>query len=257
MRCAAQNHAVSGSLERCIAVPAVIEVCRPQSRHSYSVAGFSAPPCGAAADRADETVRPAPFEQERRATRLVRKCLLEFRKRARLGHRCPVIADRRGSSLRTVHIRRTWDNGISRYHLTEPILSLYNLEYNDSNFANQKILQRSINQNHRGSSRSGALNICASGRQVRGGRRPRPPDTGCPLRARRKRPLRESVQALSPVMPLDRSKQLWRQMRLDNRSRPFMSKFQKQGAGQRRMPRLVACFRPIGVPRDLARCCSQ
>src|SRR4249920_438378 len=35
MRCAAQNHAVSGSLERCIAVPAVIEVCRPQSRHSY------------------------------------------------------------------------------------------------------------------------------------------------------------------------------------------------------------------------------
>src|SRR6266550_2530862 len=35
MRCAAQNHAVSGSLERCITVPAVIEVCRPQSRHSY------------------------------------------------------------------------------------------------------------------------------------------------------------------------------------------------------------------------------
>src|SRR5271169_3369616 len=35
MRCAAQNHAVSGSLDRCITVPAVIEVCRPQSRHSY------------------------------------------------------------------------------------------------------------------------------------------------------------------------------------------------------------------------------
>jgi hypothetical protein len=34
MRCAAQNHAVSGSLERCIVVPAVTEVCRPQSRHS-------------------------------------------------------------------------------------------------------------------------------------------------------------------------------------------------------------------------------
>jgi hypothetical protein len=44
---------------------------------------------------------------------------------------------------------------------------------------------------------------------------------------------------------------------LDNRSCPFMSMFQKQGAGQRRMPRLVACFRPIGVPRGLARCCSQ
>src|SRR5450432_3211416 len=35
MRWAAQNHVVSGSLERCIAVPAVTEVCRPQSRHSY------------------------------------------------------------------------------------------------------------------------------------------------------------------------------------------------------------------------------
>src|SRR5271167_2025547 len=34
MRCAAQNHVVSGSLERCIVVPAVTEVCRPQSRHS-------------------------------------------------------------------------------------------------------------------------------------------------------------------------------------------------------------------------------
>src|SRR5271169_6109561 len=35
MRCAAQNHAVSGSLDRCITVPAVIEVWRPHSRHSY------------------------------------------------------------------------------------------------------------------------------------------------------------------------------------------------------------------------------
>jgi hypothetical protein len=34
MTCAAQNHVVSGSLERCIIVPAVTEVCRPQSRHS-------------------------------------------------------------------------------------------------------------------------------------------------------------------------------------------------------------------------------
>ena len=35
MRWAAQNHVVRGNLERCIAVPAVTEVCRPQSRHSY------------------------------------------------------------------------------------------------------------------------------------------------------------------------------------------------------------------------------
>src|SRR5271169_2097778 len=34
MRYAAQNHVVSDSLERCIVVPAVTEVCRPQSRHS-------------------------------------------------------------------------------------------------------------------------------------------------------------------------------------------------------------------------------
>jgi hypothetical protein len=32
MRWAAQNHAVSGSLERCIVVPAVTEVCRPHRR---------------------------------------------------------------------------------------------------------------------------------------------------------------------------------------------------------------------------------
>ena len=34
MRCAAQNHTVSGNLDRCIAVPAVSDVWRPQSRHS-------------------------------------------------------------------------------------------------------------------------------------------------------------------------------------------------------------------------------
>src|SRR5271166_4202339 len=34
--CAAQNHVVSGNFDRCIAVPAVSEVCRPQSRHSKS-----------------------------------------------------------------------------------------------------------------------------------------------------------------------------------------------------------------------------
>src|SRR3954462_4221703 len=34
MRCAAQNHTVSGNFDRCITVPAVIGVWRPQSRHS-------------------------------------------------------------------------------------------------------------------------------------------------------------------------------------------------------------------------------
>src|SRR5271157_200829 len=35
MRWTAQNHVVRGNRDRCIAVPAVTEVCRPQSRHSY------------------------------------------------------------------------------------------------------------------------------------------------------------------------------------------------------------------------------
>ena len=34
--CAAQNNVVSGNFDRCIAVPAVSEVWRPQSRHSKS-----------------------------------------------------------------------------------------------------------------------------------------------------------------------------------------------------------------------------
>src|SRR5260370_19466472 len=35
IRCAAQNHTVSGNLDRCIAVAAVIDVWRPSSRHSW------------------------------------------------------------------------------------------------------------------------------------------------------------------------------------------------------------------------------
>src|SRR5271163_1124053 len=34
MRCDAQNHTVSGNFDRCITVPAVTDVWRPQSRHS-------------------------------------------------------------------------------------------------------------------------------------------------------------------------------------------------------------------------------
>jgi hypothetical protein len=35
IKCAAQNHTVRGNLVRCITVPAVTDVCRPQPRHSY------------------------------------------------------------------------------------------------------------------------------------------------------------------------------------------------------------------------------
>ena len=105
MRCAAQNHAVSGSLERCIAVPAVIEVWRPQSRHSYKRGRlFRLRRAALAAARADEPVRPAPFEQEGRAARFVRKCLLKFGKRARPGHRVYVLATSRGRTHETLYL---------------------------------------------------------------------------------------------------------------------------------------------------------
>ena len=67
-----------------------------------------------AAHRADEAIRPAPFEQKRRAARLVGKRLLEFGKRACPGHRLS-----RHAALTAAHqshhttSRATWDNGIS------------------------------------------------------------------------------------------------------------------------------------------------
>ena len=61
MRCAAQNHVVSGSLERCITVPAVAEVCRPQSRHSYVYARLFS----AAARCSPQPGQTKPFGQRR------------------------------------------------------------------------------------------------------------------------------------------------------------------------------------------------
>src|ERR1700728_5329046 len=61
MRCAAQNHEVSGSLERCITVPAVAEVCRPQSRHSYVQARLFS----AAARCSPQPGQTKPFDQRR------------------------------------------------------------------------------------------------------------------------------------------------------------------------------------------------
>ena len=64
-----------------------------------------------AAARADETVRPASFEQERNAARFVRKCLLEFGKRARPSHRGYVLATSRGRLHNTLHLERPESTG--------------------------------------------------------------------------------------------------------------------------------------------------
>ena len=75
-------------------------------------AGFSELPRGACRTvRADEAVRPAPFEQERNAARFVRKCLLEFGKRARPDHRVYVLATSRGRPHGTLHLERPESTG--------------------------------------------------------------------------------------------------------------------------------------------------
>src|ERR1039458_8038246 len=88
MRWAAQNQVVSGNLDRCIAVPEVIEVCRPQSRHSYKRGpAFQRGNAALAANRTDKTIRPAPLEHEGGTHRLVRERLLELGKPTSAGHR--------------------------------------------------------------------------------------------------------------------------------------------------------------------------
>src|SRR5271166_6386444 len=69
IKCAAQNHVVSGNLERCIAVPAVIEVCRPQSRHSNRRGRlFNATPRGS--PHAGQTKPPGQRHLNRNAAQL-------------------------------------------------------------------------------------------------------------------------------------------------------------------------------------------
>jgi hypothetical protein len=61
IRCAAQNQTVSASLVRCSAVPAVIEVCRPHSEHSYVYARLFS----AAARSLPHTGQTKPLGQRR------------------------------------------------------------------------------------------------------------------------------------------------------------------------------------------------
>src|SRR4029077_16961515 len=86
MRCAAQNHTVSGNLDRCIAVPAVIDVWRPQSRLVGVRPALQQCCASVATGGADKPLWPTPLKQERCATRLVRKARLKLVQRSRPSH---------------------------------------------------------------------------------------------------------------------------------------------------------------------------
>ena len=107
IKCAAQNHIVSGNFDRCIAVPAVSEVCRPQSRHSNKrgrlLQGHSACP---AARGTNKPVWPASCKKKPSAARLVRKFFLELRQRASAPHRSAlqIGAASKRARLHTLHI---------------------------------------------------------------------------------------------------------------------------------------------------------
>ena len=107
MRChemAAQNHAVSGGLERCIAVPAVIEVCRPQSRHSYKRGRLFS----AAMRRLSQTGQTKPSGQRclnKNATQLVSSGNSFWNSESERALAIGVLpATERGRSLKTLHI---------------------------------------------------------------------------------------------------------------------------------------------------------
>src|SRR5262247_2762997 len=79
MRCAAHNHTVSGNFDRCITVPAVIDVWRPAVEAFVGVRPAPQERCASlAAGRTDKPLRPTPLEQERRTARLVRKARLKL-----------------------------------------------------------------------------------------------------------------------------------------------------------------------------------
>jgi hypothetical protein len=84
MRCAAQNHVVSGGLERCIVVPAVTEVCRPQSNTFMQTRSAFQPNRTALAPA--RTPKPSGRRLHKKAAQLSssKKRLLEFDERPRL-----------------------------------------------------------------------------------------------------------------------------------------------------------------------------
>src|SRR5260370_33337412 len=87
IRCAAQNHVVSGNLERCITVPAVTEACRPQSRHSckrgrlFNAATRRLPQAGE-----KKTFGPPGFESKAAQPASVRKGFLNYGNNTAVGN---------------------------------------------------------------------------------------------------------------------------------------------------------------------------
>src|SRR6516225_1450781 len=115
MRCAAQNHTVSGNFDRCIAVPAVIDVWRPQPRHSWVCARLfnnaaRLPP------QAGQTKPSGQRRSNRNAAQLVSSGKLAWnslrdRALAIAGLLAPAACGRPRGHYTTY--RATWDNGIS------------------------------------------------------------------------------------------------------------------------------------------------
>ena len=113
MRCAAQNHMVKDSFERCITVPAVTDVWRPQPRHSYVCARLfsraARPP-----PQAGQTKPSGQRRSNRKVAQLVSSGKLvrnSFRDRALATESSPRAVAARESYLTTCSV--TWDNGIS------------------------------------------------------------------------------------------------------------------------------------------------
>ena len=103
MRCAAQNHTVSGNLDRCIAVPAVIDVWRPQSRHSW----VCARPLNNAARPPPQAGQTNPCGQRRSNKNAAQlrssgKARLKLAQRSRPSHPISPPARRRSSAHATL-----------------------------------------------------------------------------------------------------------------------------------------------------------
>ena len=108
IKCAAQNQTVSGSLVRCITVPAVHGGLLAAGN---TLIGICAAPQQVTplptAPRTNEAIRPAALKQELGAVRFVRKPLLKCEERVRNGHRP------RSCSVGGSESSEIWDNGIS------------------------------------------------------------------------------------------------------------------------------------------------
>src|SRR5271169_598078 len=76
---------------------------------------------GGATSRTNEPIRPAPFEQEGRAARLVGKRRLKLGERTRPRHRVFPSSPTAGLNTGRIPHLQTWDNAISREEIALPV----------------------------------------------------------------------------------------------------------------------------------------